>query len=237
MRSSLAERICVSLLPRSLAELREMWGRALELGAKLVELRLDGLPANKWFEAARLADEFGVRRIFTLRPSREGGLYDGDEERRLEALLSVSHKADYVDVEHETMEANPQLVDEIKGIGVKVISSRHYFSGTPTDSELRRVVAEGLRSADIVKVVNNPVKASEAFSLLSLYSETGLRGRLVCFSMGERWSLTRLLSLLLGAPFTYASLPGQAVAPGQLSLTETIEALEVLSKSWLSSPF
>lgn len=236
MRSSLAERVCVSIMPRSIGELRQLCDRALGFGAKLVELRLDGLQESEMGEAARIANDRGFRRIITLRPSWEGGLYAGDEQRRLELLSSLSTRMDveFVDLESKTLGENPGLVEELRSVGVKVISSRHYFDESPSSLELRRVVGEGLGSADIVKVVNNPRGVSEAMDVLALYSEDSFRGRVVAFSMGERWCLTRILSVLLGSPFTYASLPGQPVAPGQLSFPEAVEALEVFLTSWPS---
>ncbi len=234
MRSSLAEKVCVSILPRSIGELRQLCERALELGAKLVELRLDGLQEQEMVEAARLAHDMGLRRIVTLRPSWEGGFYAGDEQKRLELLARVSTDAEYVDLELKAIDANSRLVEGLRSVGIKVISSKHYFDEPPSGLELRRVVAEGLEAADIVKVINNPRRASEAMDVLALYSEASFRDRVISFSMGERWCLTRVISVLLGAPFTYASLPGQPVAPGQPSFPETLEALEVFLKSWPS---
>jgi len=230
-----AGRVCVSLLPRSLGELRLLSGRALELGARIVELRLDGLPRVELGEAVRLLDSLDARRIATLRPVREGGLYAGPEEERLKTLREAGYRADYVDIESDAVEASPGLVDELRGVGVKVISSRHFLGSSPGRAELRRLIPRWLSTADLVKVVNSPSKAQEALGLLTLYREPGVAGRLIAFSMGERWALTRPLSLLLGAPFMYASLPGSAVAPGQMSFEEAVEALEVLVEGWPSS--
>ncbi|MEM4297945.1 MAG: type I 3-dehydroquinate dehydratase [Nitrososphaerota archaeon] len=234
MRSSLAEKVCVSILPRSIGELGQLCERTLELGARLVELRLDGLQESEIGGAARLAQDMSIKKIITLRPSWEGGLYAGDEQKRLKLLASISTDADYVDLESRAIEANPSLVEELRNVGVRVISSKHYFGEAPSRVELRRVVMEGLEAADIVKVVNNPKRVSEAMNVLALYYEGSFRGRVISFSIGERWCLTRVLSVLLGAPFTYASLPGQPVAPGQPSFPETLEALEVFLKSWPS---
>ncbi|MEO0158365.1 MAG: type I 3-dehydroquinate dehydratase, partial [candidate division WOR-3 bacterium] len=183
---------------------------------------------------AKLLNGLDARKIVTLRPSWEGGHYEGDEKRRLELIGRVAAWADFVDLERDIVDSNPALVDELRGMGVRVISSRHFVGGSPIGSELRRIVSEGLKAVDIVKVVNSPGALSEAVEMLALYSEASFRDRLVSFSMGERWCLTRVFSVLLGAPFTYASLPGQPVAPGQLSFPEVVKALEVLSKTWHS---
>lgn len=200
-----------------------------------MELRLDGLPSPEIWRASDIVRETGFRRIVTLRPRRGGGLYEGGEAERLELLKKVSDVADYVDLEHEAVHEHPGLVEELRSRGIKIISSKHFFDGPSTIEEARRIVSEDLKVSDIVKIVDAPERASEAMALLSLYSDKSLRGRLVAFSMGERWSLMRVLSVALGAPFTYAALPGRAVAPGQLSYDELAEALEVLFKSWPSS--
>ena len=53
---------------------------------------------------------------------------------------------------------------------------------------------------------------------MSLYSDevsAGLEGRLVAFAMGEAGRQSRVASLGLGAPFTYACMDGRPTAPGQ----------------------
>ncbi|MEM1922435.1 MAG: type I 3-dehydroquinate dehydratase [Nitrososphaerota archaeon] len=235
MRSDILEKICVSLLPRSLEELEKLSGMALEVGARLLELRLDGLAVPELRRVPKTVSSGAPRKIVTLRPRREGGLYTGGEAERLELLRSMSEIMDYVDLEHDTIHENPALVEEFKGMGVEVISSKHFLDASPTVGEMRRLLSSDLALAGIVKIVNSPRKPSEAAAILSLYAEERVRGRLVAFSMGEGWSLTRIFSVVLGAPFTYASLPGLAVAPGQLSLHEVAEALEVFTDSWRSS--
>jgi len=51
----------------------------------------------------------------------------------------------------------------------------------------------------------------------------------VAFLMGEKFSFTRILAVVLGAPFIYCSA-GKAVAPGQLSVSEARAILSVLNK-------
>ena len=44
-------------------------------------------------------------------------------------------------------------------------------------------------------------------------------GRIVSFCMGELGTVSRVLSMSMGAPIVYASIPNEAVAPGQLSIS------------------
>ena len=45
------------------------------------------------------------------------------------------------------------------------------------------------------------------------------QARSISFCMGELGTVSRVVSMRLGAPLAYASLPNEAVAPGQLSIS------------------
>ena len=51
---------------------------------------------------------------------------------------------------------------------------------------------------------------------------------MIAFAMGERGVISRILSPLMGAPIAYACLPGEAVAPGQLTISELREFLKLV---------
>jgi 3-dehydroquinate dehydratase type I len=51
---------------------------------------------------------------------------------------------------------------------------------------------------------------------------------LVCFCMGEKGKVSRLLSPMFGAYFTFASLEGDSTAPGQMSIAEMRNAYALL---------
>ncbi|MEM2960941.1 MAG: type I 3-dehydroquinate dehydratase, partial [Candidatus Bathyarchaeia archaeon] len=54
--------------------------------------------------------------------------------------------------------------------------------------------------------------------------EMSKKTNLVCFAMGENGLLSRILSPLFGASFTYASLErGLETAPGQITISELRE--------------
>jgi 3-dehydroquinate dehydratase-1 len=236
MKSSVARRICVSLLARTPEEMRSLAEAAAELGARMVELRLDGLERGRILEGLHLTGDLGLSRVVTIRPEWEGGLYSGSEEERISLLERAAGSADFVDLEYGSVVENGGVVEELREGGCKLILSRHYVSDSPPSEWIRSEAERMARLADIVKIVNKPSNVAEAVQLLSLYSAPWTPGRLVCFSIGEAWSLTRILCVALGSPFTYASLPGRAVAPGQPTFTEALDALEAALRIWRSSP-
>jgi 3-dehydroquinate dehydratase-1 len=236
MRSSAAERVCVSLLARTTDELQGLVETAARAGARLVELRLDGLGPTRIEEGLEVSRRLGLRHVVTIRPRWEGGLYDGDEERRISLLKKAALSADFVDLEYVTAVENGGLVEVLRESGCRLILSRHYTDGGPPAAELRAEAERIFKLSDIVKIVTRPSRMGDALAHLSLYSEPWARGRLICFSMGEAWRFTRILCVALGAPFTYASLPGQAVAPGQPTFEEAVEAVGEVLGSWRFSP-
>jgi 3-dehydroquinate dehydratase type I len=79
---------------------------------------------------------------------------------------------------------------------------------------------------DIAKIVTMARTGEDNLRVLRLYEEDPRN--LIAFCMGEAGMVSRLVSLQMGAPIIYASLPNEPVAPGQLSVT----AVTRLKKMW-----
>ncbi len=131
-----------------------------------------------------------------------------------------------VDIAH-TMEnsARDRLVDMAHKAGTKVILS-HHFTTTPSFEELRglaeRLLAEG---CDIAKIITTATSTAEALVPLGLY-EHFAADKIVAFAMGEAGAFTRRLSLLRGAPHTYAAPSAEErTATGQPTIEELRESL------------
>ncbi len=108
--------------------------------------------------------------------------------------------------------------------GVTVIFSRHY-TNTPPLEELV-ATAEGMfaEGCYIAKVITTATTTAEALVPLGLY-ERFESGRLVAFAMGSEGAFTRRLSLLRGAPYTYAAPSAkERTAEGQLTIEELQES-------------
>ncbi len=203
--------ICVSLMPRSTDEALAALARlaqspilsaaqspilsAAKGGEPLaVELRLDAIQAP---DLPRLLARPPCPLILTCRPRREGGLYDGPEQPRLELLRQAARLgADYIDVEHDAFQALGPVAP------AKRIVSYHNFKETPADLEAiyTRLARLG---ADVVKLAVTANHILDTVPVLRLLRAA--RVPTIALSMGPRGLLTRILAPKFGAFLTYAS--------------------------------
>ncbi|MCS7094874.1 MAG: type I 3-dehydroquinate dehydratase [Thaumarchaeota archaeon] len=216
-------RVCVSLMADSEEEFMVLAERALDEGADAIELRLDRVGDTATaVSIAKRVKSLGTEVVSTFRTKAEGGQFEGSVEQLAKRLSAVSEHSDLVDIDLTSLS-----LPEVEGIASdlgedRVLASAHLPHG---DQDARDLVdvANRLRAYGyIVKVVTSPESSEGVIATLGLYRLMDWsRGRLIAFSSGQRWSLTRPLSLVLGAPFTYAALRGREVAPGQLSVRDT----------------
>ena len=204
--------LCATVTADSMAELRHR--RDQVQGADLVELRLDGI------RDLDVAGALAGRRlpiIATLRPTWQGGRYDGDEAARV-ALLEQAWTlgAEYVDVEDGAAEALMRLSH-----GARIVRSYHDFAGLPADAadRVRRLLASG---AEVVKFAALAHRLADVVTLAELARPAS--GRAVVIGMGPCGAASRILAAHLGSPWTYA---GDGVAPGQLSLARMRDEFHV----------
>lgn len=110
--------------------------------------------------------------------------------------------------------------------GSKVIFSRHY-ANTPPFEELV-ATAQGMfaEGCNIAKVITTATTTAEALVPMGLYECFG-GGKLVAFAMGTEGAFSRRLSLLRGAPYTYAAPSAEELtAEGQPTIRELQESLQ-----------
>ena len=222
--------ICVSVMGREISEIERKAERVLRLGGDLVELRLDFLKSLKLEELRRLVSKFAERAIVTLRPSWEGGGYRGSEEERIRIVEEVaSERPAYVDL--ELMTGDLEKVSRRLRKHTRLIVSFHDFSETPSKEALATRAQRCLSYGDLGKIVTMSSSFSDNLKILGLYGRKELPGRrLIAFAMGEKGVVSRILSPLLGSPIAYACLPGEEVAPGQLTLHELREILRLVTE-------
>ena len=97
-------KICVPITEANVKDAVEAMKKAKELGADLVEVRMDYLGGTP-DEAAigELMESVDIPKIATLRPKSQGGFYDGSESNRINALqTAMSFGAAYIDLEVST---------------------------------------------------------------------------------------------------------------------------------------
>ncbi len=195
-----------------MAELRHR--RDQVQGADLVELRLDGIPD---LDVAGALSGRRLPVIATLRPTWQGGRYDGDETARV-ALLEQAWTlgADYVDVEDGAAEGLLQ-----RSAGARIVRSFHDFDGVPADAaaRMRHLLGSG---AQFVKLAAMAHRLTDVVTLAALARPAA--GRAVVIGMGPCGAASRILAAHLGSPWTYA---GDGVAPGQISLSRMRDEFHV----------
>jgi 3-dehydroquinate dehydratase / shikimate dehydrogenase len=182
-----------------------------ELGAKLVELRLDYI--GRSIDLARLIKTRPTPVVVTCRRREDGGRWERSEDERLMLLRSaIAMGAEYVDLEEDTAQKIPRYGK------TKRIVSIHNFEGTPDDLESIHA-SLAMHDADIVKIAAQANSFSDVVRMFDLMRNAQVPT--IGISMGDYGTPSRILAIRYGAPFTYCVFnPDKRVAPGQLSYAQ-----------------
>lgn len=212
--------ICAVINGPSLTEAQQQISQALTY-ADLVELRLDlfeflDLPSLK-----RLRHAFSLPMIFTLRSTQQGGKYNGTEEQRLTAILSLaSLNPDYIDLESDIPSPDVQKI-ATHSPKSKIILSHHLFTNTPDDLEALYQKMQKT-PADLYKIAVRANSSIDTFRLLHWTKNSPKK--IIAVAMGPSGQATRILGPIFGSYLTYACLnEQQQTAPGQLTAQELKE--------------
>jgi len=185
----------------------------------LFEVRIDLIGAA-WKEAIK---KLNHPWLATNRTPVEGGRGEADEEERVSRLLeAIELGASMVDIELSTRRLK-KVVLEIKQKASCLISF-HDIVGTPPYPRLADIVARQIDAgADICKVVTTATGFEDNLTMLRLIKAFP-QTKIVALTMGPLGMLSRILSPLAGAYFTYASFSrGKESAPGQMTVAELRE--------------
>lgn len=207
--------LCAAIFVKDVAQARGDVARAAELGADLVELRIDARedPLSD-SELRGLISGAPVPCIVTNRAAWEGGQFQGGEESRLHQLAEADRAgAQYIDVELEALKKSPAAA-----VAQNLIVSSHHFQGRP--ARLFNIVAElnqgPGRISKIVWTARTIRENLEAFELIQQRQKPT-----IALCMGEAGLISRVLAKKFGAFLTFAALDGTGgTAPGQVSLTD-----------------
>ncbi|HOD84516.1 MAG: Shikimate dehydrogenase [Planctomycetes bacterium ADurb.Bin126] len=205
-------RLICALTSASLEDMRAGLAAAARDGADVAECRLDlldRLPDREELEI--LLGDAPLETIATCRPVRQGGRYDGPEDRRLAVLADAADAgATWVDVESDVPPAQrPQA---------RTILSHHDFAGCPAD--LDRIAADLEASpAEVNKIAFTAAGPEDALRALDVVR--ACRKPTIASAMGEPGFLSRVLARKVGAFGVFAALSRQSgSAAGQVSVQE-----------------
>ena len=213
-------RICVSILPKNNLEALSLIEQAEKAQADLIEVRLDCLKISNNFSDLTASTKTPL--IATSKLQNEKGYFSGNEVERQQTLLKAAKSGfEYVDVDLSSTE-NRETISKLKLLGVKPIISYHKFDGTLDLPEMQKILEEEIScGASVCKIVTTAKQIEDNLLTLNFISNVSHWVKIVCFCMGEQGKISRLLSPLFGAFFTYASLEqGSETAAGQMNINE-----------------
>jgi len=221
-------RICVSILPKTIAETLNLIEKAEDCRADFIEVRLDLIKDYKGL--ADVANHGKAPMIATNRPFSCQGKFSGSEIERQQILLKAARNGfEYVDVELSTPKLEALLKD-LRQLGVKAIVSSHDFNRPLGLSEMYTILAKEIaKEADVCKIVTTAKTVKDNLTVLNFASDASRDAKIVCFCLGELGKLSRILSPVFGGFFTIACLRrGSETASGQMSIQEMRDAYRVL---------
>ena len=203
--------ICVSIGRTRHKHIIAEHARLAELGAKLVELRVDYI--GRSIDFGRLLNNRPTPVVVTCRRKEDGGRWAKSEDERQKVLrTAIVSGAEYVDLEEDIAGSIPRYGK------TKRIVSLHDFEKTPAD--LEEIAARlASKDADIVKIATMATSFADTIRMLRLVEKAKVPTIGIC--MGEAGILTRILSCRFGSPFTVATTSAnRKVAPGQLTFEQ-----------------
>lgn len=224
----MSAKICVSILPKNIAEALDLIGKAEGEGADFIEVRMDALEETR--NLADLPKNTKVPLIATNKLQSEKGFFAGSEEERQQTLINAAKAGfAYVDVDFFSAKRAETLA-KLKQLCAKIVVSYHKFDGILTISALENILDEEINSgADICKIVLTAKQIEDNLPILSFVSFASTKAKLVCFCMGENGRTSRLLSPAFGAYFTFAALnTSSQTAAGQMSIKDMKAAYKLL---------
>jgi len=224
--------VCGAVIGQNIETMRASVARAINQGADLIELRIDGLHDSTGWEKLLPVK---VPVILTNRPEREGGGFKGDENKRVEVLLQgIARGVSCIDIEFSTPEPlRERVMSQAKKSGIAVLMSHHDFSLTPSIEVLtdmaKRLVGAG---CDLAKIVTFAGDRKDALRILDFLAQVQdeVAVPLIAFAMGDAGRITRIAAPVFGSPIVYAAA-GEATAPGQFDVATMKRLLsELISK-------
>ncbi|XP_031270968.1 bifunctional 3-dehydroquinate dehydratase/shikimate dehydrogenase, chloroplastic-like isoform X1 [Pistacia vera] len=219
--------ICAPLMVESAEQMVSDMDRAKAEGADIVELRLDFI---RNFQPRRdleiILKNKPLPVLIVYRPKWAGGQYEGDEQKRLEALhIAEELGADYVDFELKVASDFKEKWQMRHQSDTKFVVS-HYLGGiTPSIEDLNHLVARmEATGADFVKLIASVTDITEIARIFQLISHCQVPT--IAYSVGERGFMSQILSPKYGVDLVYGSLAGNP-DPGLPTIESLVQTYNV----------
>ena len=201
---------------------------ALERKLTCVEIRADllldtGHSLDEVMGMVESTVSKGLGSLFTLRHPEHGGKFLGSERERSEINQNALEAgADIIDLEWGSDAAAAMIEKE-----APIIISHHDFERMPGVLELKKMASEmEVCGPNAIKLVPTASTLEQSVQMLKWVEEAADEIPRIGFAMGLNGACSRLLTMVYGAPITYASF-GDAVAPGQLSMDSMMKHFRV----------
>lgn len=207
--------LCLTLTGRTRQENVALYERNKEwIGA--VELRLDYLEEAEALLAGELPQLIPLPMILTCRRENDGGLYKGTERKRLALMKDVLSSGSFAYIDLEDDVRKPEVEQQARDTGVRIIRSHHDFMGMPVDlyARIARISAKG----DIPKLAVTPHSVEDVIRLFRIKDEIPESTAKIVIGMGILGMPTRILYRKLGSFMMFCSDDAcESVAPGMIS--------------------
>jgi 3-dehydroquinate dehydratase-1 len=176
------------------------------------EVRLDLIDDLSFKSLEKIIDK-NNNLIITFRPDVD----KLDEEIRISYLFkAIEYGVHYIDIEIETEQKMiKSIIDRAKNSNTKIIISYHNYDKTPSIKNLYKII-EICRNygADFIKIATLINTVKDSITHMEILKK---EKNIIAVGMGKMGKITRLMSLFMGSPFTYASLSDEEkTADGQL---------------------
>ena len=196
--------------------------------ADFVEVRLDRLEETR--NLHDLPKSTDVPLIAANKLLNERGYFSGTEIERQKTLQSAAKNGfEFVDVDFLSPKRD-ETICMLRELHTKTIVSYHNYDGIISTPAMKRIFDKQIASgASVCKIVLTAKQIEDNLHVLNFVSFASTMAQLVCFCMGEQGKISRLLSPMFGAFFTFATLErGSETAQGQMTIAEMQEGYKLL---------
>ena len=236
-------KICVPIIGKSKSEILKQANTVIKCEVDMVELRAD------YYEDLEQESELyslleSLRKVldhtpllFTIRTAMEGGCFQHASDTYLKILQHViqSNLVDMLDIElsHEAKFVT-DMIHMARLHQVITIASHHNFTSTESMDQIRsRLLTMYSTGADVIKVAYMPNEPIDVMHLMLATKEVSdsIPVPVIAISMGELGAISRFCGEVYGSAITFAAIPGQESAPGQLGVDQVRVILSQIHQS------